>query len=458
MSLRTRIVALISALLAISIMLGAVGAGLRARTALREELQAAMHGGAQTVGSAFDDLPRSTHPARDLLRLVGAFDGDRHVVAVLVDPSGRPVARSRPPQPKDRAPGWFRRLIAPAPSAVAFPVPNRAGGFGVFTLEAAPEADLAATWAELSTIVLVLVLSAMAGLTLVYFVVQAALAPLRDLSDSFARIGRGDYRGRVRERGPVEILRLEQSFNEMAERLAAMSKTNRTLETQLLTLQDEERADLARDLHDDIGPHLFAVSLDAQMITQLVRAGRSEEVYGQVESIQATVGRVQRAIREIVGRLRPARVTELGLNRAVLDLVRFWQARRPEIEFQTDLPPAEPGVSDPVKDTAFRVVQEAVNNAVRHARPTRVEVQLARRDHDLTLRISNDGAAEPSVEATSGFGLPGMRERVDSIGGRLTIRKATPTEPSWLVVATLPASEASAAAGGAQAKAAEFWA
>ena len=438
MSLQTRIVALVSAVLLVSIALGVVFAGVQARRALHAEIDAGMLGGAQTIHSAFEDLPRSDHQQRDLVQLVETFNGNRHVAATLL--SGAAVqAVSRAPGEPDAAPWWFRRLIAPAASNLVFAVPGQRAGGERIILKASVDADLKATWTELSGIVSVLCGSTVVGLALVWLVVRGALSPLRELSKGFAEIGRGDYRGRVRERGPVEILRLEQSFNEMTGRLGEMGRRNSTLEQQLLTLQDEERAELARDLHDDIGPHLFAVSLDAQLIAQLLASGRSEAIPDQVEAIQSTVGHVQREVRGMVARLRPARVTELGLDRAIQDLVRFWRSRRPEVAFDVQLSGTEAGFSDGLKDTAFRVVQEAVSNAVRHAEPTRIEIAIQGARDALTIEVRNDGAS-PGQGGPTGFGLVGMGERVRALGGRLTIRPALAKAGTWGVSALLPTS------------------
>ena len=99
----------------------------------------------------------------------------------------------------------------------------------------------------------------------------------------------------------------------MAARLAAMRERNRALEEQILTLQDEERADIARDLHDEIGPHLFAANVDAAMAASLIGAGRPDAALEQVRAIAAAIGHIQRLVRDILRRLRPTHLAELGL-------------------------------------------------------------------------------------------------------------------------------------------------
>jgi two-component system, NarL family, sensor histidine kinase UhpB len=439
MSLQTRIVVLVAGVLLVSVALGSVFAGVQARRALEAEIRAAMLGGAHTVQSAYEDLPRSDHPARDLAQLVSTFDGNRHVQARLQDGAGRIERISTAAPAGAPSPRWFQRLIAPPTTQTALAAPPTAAGAQMILLRATPGPDISALWVELSGVASVLGGSALAGLVLVVLVVRAALAPLRELSTSLGEIGRGDYRGRMRERGPKEILRLERSFNAMAERLSAMGRRNWALEQQLLTLQDEERAEIARDLHDDVGPLLFAVSLDAEVITQQLAAGRPDGVPDQVAAIQAGVRHVQREIRAMVARLRPTPVTELGLGRAIQDLVKFWADRRPEIAFDLRLPESEAHLRDALKDTAFRVIQEAVNNAVRHAHPDRIEIAIRCNASAVEVEVTNNGAApEPAEPAALGFGLVGMRERVASSGGSLAIRRPGAETATWSVAAVLP--------------------
>lgn len=97
----------------------------------------------------------------------------------------------------------------------------------------------------------------------------------------------------------------------MARRLGAMQTRNRGLEEQLRTLQDEERADLARDLHDEIGPHLFAASVDAAMARRLIGEGKTEQAVDRLTAISAAVGHMQALVRDILGRLRPTELIEL---------------------------------------------------------------------------------------------------------------------------------------------------
>ena len=440
MSLRLRVVFAIAVLLLSGSIVGTALAGWQAKQVLREELAAALAGGRQTVGSAFDDLARSDDPRRDLDRLIGSFDGNRHLRAALFSANGRLLRESRP-LAAARTPDWFSSLFSPTTKGLSLRVPEPAGGR--LNLEPVPANDVAGIWSELDRPWRpVLSLSLVVGSGLVWLTVGQALRPLSDFSAAFLKIGSGDYSAKVRAAGPSELVRLGRGVNEMAARLAAMQATTQRLEEQLRTLQDEERADLARDLHDEIGPHLFAVNVDAAMARRLIAEGRNAEApTSRLESIQAAVGHTQRLVRDILGRLRPTELIELGLKAAIDELVAFWRARQPGIAFSVQVPADEAlPLTDDIRETVYRVVQEALNNAVRHGRPGRIEIVVAPNDGGVLTRITDDGVANDKPEGV-GFGLRGMRERVAAANGRLTIGRGLDgtSNAGWSVTARLPA-------------------
>lgn len=430
MSLRGRVVALVTLTLLLSVSIYVVIASINARRDLEAELAAARTGGVQTAQSAFEDLPRSDHPERDLRQLVATFNGNRHLVAQVVDASGAIRLASKASMPKRPAPAWFEASFHPDIEPVSVKVPLSSGG--VLKLIPEPASDVAALWSAMADAALVFVVAATLGLALIYWVIGRALAPLVDLSRGLGAIGAGGYRERVREAGPPEVHRLQRGFNAMAERLSEIDQRNRALEAQLLTIQDEERAEIAQDLHDEIGPHLFAVALDAQMIGQSASHGDTKAIPDQVRSIQAAVSYMQREVRDLIARLRPTRAAELGLEAAIGDLVTFWQGRQPDVEFILNLDDADRHVPEELRDVIYRVVQESLANALRHADTKQLSISVLGTAQSVTAVVANRGKPNASISETPGLGLASMRERVHAAGGSLHIDRA---DEGWTVTA-----------------------
>ena len=171
------------------------------------------------------------------------------------------------------------------------------------------------------------------------------------------------------------------------------------------------------------------------MAAALISGGKPDEALAPVRRTGVAIGHIQRLVRDILGRLRPTHLAELGLSTAILDLVAFWSARRPDIGFETDLPGEEESLPEAVQETLYRLVQESLSNAVRHGAPTSVRIAIRREGDAAQVEVLNDGASEEGV-AAPGYGLTGMAERVAAAGGTLAAGLAGGGR--WRVAASLP--------------------
>jgi two-component system, NarL family, sensor histidine kinase UhpB len=437
MPLRMRLIALVGLVLLASLACGSVLVGLHAANSVHTELRAALDVGANTIRNGFDDPVRADDRTAGLRHLIATFDGNRHVRATLLDETDRPVATSTLFVPTQDVPGWFRRLIGSDPGAVRIPVPPARDGSAVIVLQADPVNEIGEVWGESRDAVLVITGFALLSALLICAAVGRALRPLEDLSTAFERIGKGDYHGRMPEHGPPELARLASGFNLMGRRLAVVAAQNRRLNERLLKLQAEERAELARDLHDEIGPLLFAVNLTAATIERLTGTDRGDDIPVHVRSIHETVGRIQRHVRAILGRLRP--LQNIELKTAIDRVVTFWRSRRPDVAFAVMVTVQEDRIDDDMKETIYRVIQEGMSNAIRHGAPTRVQVSIAQDGDDfIRVEVADDGVGmpadgKPEREPTQ-FGLKGMRERIMAMAGSLSIQRGHDGKGLALVV------------------------
>ncbi len=463
MSLRARLTLLIVLLLGFGLGVATGLAAWQAAQRLRTELGAALLVAAQTVRG---DAAARDEPVR-LARLVAEFNGDRHVQAVLLGSDGEVLRASTLASAGDPVPGWFAALVGRGPP----PVIVRQGA-GTVLLRADPANELQEVWGSLRDELLGFAAFCGPAVLLVHLTMRGALRPLADIADGLARIEAGGRDVRVPARGPPELAGLARGFNRMSGRLDDVDARNRRLAEQMASLQEEERADLARDLHDEVGPALFAVTMTAATILRLLgeagpealptqggaaslHGGRAPAwpaptIAGEVRLIQDSIGHVQRHVRDILGRLRPLRAAEFGLAAAIGELAAFWRARDPALAIAVSVE-LDPRPREAVEETLYRVVQESLSNAVRHARPGVIEVALARDTAGQVIaRIGNDAGA-PSRPVPPGSGLPqgrglaGMRERVAALSGTLSAGPAP--GGGWLVAARIPDVVAAAISG-----------
>lgn len=443
MSLRNRLLVSVFATLLLSLIAGGAFTYWHAVAKIDTEMRAAIAVGSRIARNAVDDWEEATDPARRLALLVADFEGDRHLRATLIGPDGKLLRSSQVAVADNPAPAWLVSLLAAPPMKVAVDLPEVFDRFGTVVLQTDPRNEVAEVWGDVWLTLSVLTIFCALVLAFIYWTLAATMRPLHSLTAAFARVGDGDYRERLNERGPLELVRLSQSFNQMVERLASSEAQNKRLQQQLTSVQDEERADLARDLHDEIGPLLFAADVDAVAIEQLAKAGEYGDIPHRVGIIREAIGRMQRHVRDILGRLRSAMLLDVGLAHAIDNLVAFWRAHRPKLVFSVDVP--EESFGELIDGTVYRVVQESISNAVRHGAPTYIGIEVkANDDGSIDIRVTDDGGGL-KAGGVRGFGIVGMRERVSSLGGKLEVANRRDAQ-GVAVTAHLPARGTSASA------------
>lgn len=224
---------------------------------------------------------------------------------------------------------------------------------------------------------------------------------------------RGDFSAVVRDRSRDELGQLSRELNRMARELETLIQTR----GELATLQTRNR--FARELHDSVKQQVFATSLQIAAAKNLVErdprdAGR------HLEQADELVRQAQRELNVLIQQMRPAALGDEGLAVAVRDYAESW-SRGSEIPVSVRVS-GERETPLEVEQTVFRVLQEALANAARHSRAASVEVSLSWKSGGVRLAVSDDGEGFiPGGDPGDGFGLESMRERVESISGRLEI-------------------------------------
>ena len=212
--------------------------------------------------------------------------------------------------------------------------------------------------------------------------------------------------------------RIDEELRESRQRLESLSR-------QLITTQEIERRHLARELHDEIGQILTAIKIRLRRSQQLADASLQSNLKEVVEIVDQAIGQV----RNLALKLRPAQLDELGLVAALHWLVKS-QANLGGIEEEFEVGLGNHDIPSEIETVCFRITQEALTNAIRHARPTKVHVKLWATDNKLFLSIHDDGVgfdvSETYRRALEGgsFGLVSMQERAKLAGGRVQIESA----------------------------------
>jgi two-component system, NarL family, sensor histidine kinase UhpB len=210
-----------------------------------------------------------------------------------------------------------------------------------------------------------------------------------------------------------EVERIELAFLRMINRLEA---ERRRAGSAALQAQEEERARVARDLHDEVNQSLTGLLLRLEA----VREAAPPELEPELAGIKALANQAMRELLSLARQLRPAALDDLGLAAAVAGQVEQLGHGDVEVEFSAEGDLSDLG--DDAQLVVYRVAQEALSNAARHSGAGRVTVELRPREHGgVELRVSDDGRGFAFDESEGGLGIAGMRERALLIGGELTI-------------------------------------
>jgi len=229
---------------------------------------------------------------------------------------------------------------------------------------------------------------------------------------------------------PGKVTELQVYFADITElhltqkELADTLRENRLLSQEYLLVQEEERRNLAREMHDELGQCLNAIKLDAVSICAL-----SKGVHPEIERSAAAVveisSHVYAVVRGMMQRLRPAALDGLGLRDAVSDLVDQWRRRTTGVSYGFEADGDLSELDELTNITVYRLAQECLTNVAKHARATHVYVGITRSGpSQVRVSVRDNGCGMDLNAKRNGLGLVGLRERVEALQGRLELSAA----------------------------------
>lgn len=236
----------------------------------------------------------------------------------------------------------------------------------------------------------------------------------------------------------LQALRADREQRQTVEQALRISESRlRQLAAHAEALQERERLALSRELHDGMGQLLTALRMELGSLR--LRFGHLDpELAKQIAYAKSIIDSILPIMRNVVASLRPGPLDE-GLVPAVEWLIATLLARA-GLQCRLLLPTGEPELDAPVRLVAFRIVQEALTNVVRHANAAHVEITIARTDEALLrLQVEDDGVGPQQME--EGYGLQGMRERALQYGGSVTMQERAGGGTRLTVVLRLSSAE-----------------
>lgn len=403
------------------------------------------------IRSSLQPLKDSSDPKAALLRLVGELKNLRHASVSLASQKDAPDASDH----DDLKQTWLSRWKDLPLVPLKIPVEARGALVDTIVITPKPSDEFAELLEAIFQIFQWGVIVSTVTLALTWLIIDRSLKPVRALRDAMRRMAAGEFDLRVPETGPPEIRSICGSLNGLAAALQLARQDNQRLTGNMILIQDQERRDIARELHDELGPYLFSIRTDGTLVgRELDRSspdvGRIRRLNGQ---ILTHVDLLQQTNRRVLERLTPPGLSELGLSGALRAMVEMWRRNRNAVGLELSIDDRMDGLEDSTKLTIYRIAQEGLTNAFRHSGASLISIDISLR-HDDGARLNGKMAPEVvhisvrdngngRMDATSeGFGLKAMRERVNALAGSLSISAHSDggTELRVELPGTLPAS------------------
>jgi two-component system sensor histidine kinase UhpB len=238
----------------------------------------------------------------------------------------------------------------------------------------------------------------------------------------------GNLKVKIPDLKTSELANISQKFNRMVKTLRLSIEQNHKLSRKLIRIQEEERKSLARDLHDEFGQSLTAIHADAAVL-KVLAAKEYPKIKPSVHAISDLSKHLMNLVGGMLNRLKLGVLDELGLEEGLKDLLNTWQLKHPKINlhYQINLK-ALPKINEIVSVTIYRIIQECLTNISRHAKAKNVEIRVVsikknRSKPMINIEVVDDGLGF-NKSHRDGFGLTGMRERINEINGKIDIKSS----------------------------------
>ena len=317
----------------------------------------------------------------------------------------------------------YRAIFRPGePVSVPVLVAGNPSGVAVATFD--PVTQIGQSWREASRLLSIMAV-ALAGLCLaVYAALARALRPTLAIEAGLKQLAANDLSARLPRFDLAELSAISEVFNTLAQKLQAALAERNALTRKLIEVQDEERRHLARELHDEFGQSLSAIAAQAAAAAHTAER-ESPTLREECRGISRTTAHLMETLRGALVRLRPPDVEELGLTLSLESLVASWNAfEKGRTRFDIAVIGDLDGLPTSACASLYRVAQEAITNAAKHARARHVQLRLEANGADIVLTVEDDGeAAGSNLAPKTGMGLLGMQERVVSLGGTLQFER-----------------------------------
>ena len=423
--------------MALALLAALVVGSWRAEAEVAEEMQAAMD--LAVVLQHAHRLAGAAAAADDgqaLEQLRGAVGERRlrHLALTLRDDGGRQLWALRPSEPPS---GVLQVLVDlhrrwqwnKDPAPLYLPLLRPDGAEWSLVVSPSPDSERRQALTVMLRLLLVLAVGSVLLLGVMRWQIHRLLRPMGTVLDTIDRMRRGQWLapGVAQPVRLAELQAVQDALKDLGRALQDAEGHRQLLAQRLLTLQEDERRHMARELHDELGQRLTALRLDATVLHRKLGANADPSHQALAADLELQVRHAQQEVRELMSRLAP-RMDEHEAASRLSDLLQALAVPREGVAVDVQCEPGMQALPSALVLAAYRMTQEAITNALRHAHARRIEVRVVREGNRLQWHCRDDGVGLGDLQAAflRGNGLAGMRQRAWVFGGDLHVMDAHP--------------------------------
>ncbi|MDD2865579.1 MAG: histidine kinase [Methylococcales bacterium] len=304
--------------------------------------------------------------------------------------------------------------------------------YGTLTVSANQDVQIAQAWENVCNFIGLAIVTTIAISFLVFMSVRRTVRPTCAIVDGLERIRKGDLNYRLPLFDIVEWQIISDAVNHLADSQQQLLEDRRQLIVKLMTLQEDERRYLSRELHDEFGQCLAGINAITASVSYTA-AEKCPELIDEINQINPITKHMMDSIHSLLARLRPVELDELGLFASLSGLVLDWNNRNSgKVSYQLNIDGDCKNISEIQAVALFRIAQECLTNIAKHSNATQVDISLKNENGNIIFIIKDNGIATTLPFANkSGIGLFGIHERVSALHGEVSF---TINKPHGLVV------------------------
>ncbi len=338
---------------------------------------------------------------------------------ILLEETLNSIDEIKPP------PFWFIALIENLSQEIFFSkinIEQRGELMGYILIKPEPIYEYAEIWQQIKAGLWIIGTFLILINIVVLILFSHMIKPINKIIEGFERLESGNYRSKIKKSNILELDIIGKKFNSMIDNLRRSNNKIHKLSQNLIDVQEQEKSELARDLHDELGQSLTALQAEAASISESSKKKSRDEAVLNVIKLSKNM---MLSTREIIKKLNLGLIEDLGLESALIDLFENWKRRFKGVKFEYEID--EKGLRKITKKKTahlYRIFQEALTNIAKHSDPKNIQINVNYLEVNGKTRIliSNDGIKNETSNQ-EGLGLIGIAERVDQINGTIETSK-----------------------------------